>query len=59
MSCPWPSAYASRQVRHVNEAQHELRSAGVGLRTHDTLASAEAAAGKLEQDLQLMKQGSK
>jgi len=49
----------SVQVRHVNEAQHELRSAGVGLRTHDTLASAEAAAGKLERDLQLMKQGGK
>lgn len=49
----------SPQVRHVSEAQQELRSAGVGLRTHDTLSSAEAAAGKLEQELQQLKPGGK
>lgn len=43
----------------MSDTQQELRSAGVGLRTHDTLASAEAAAGKLEQDLQQLKQGGK
>lgn len=47
------------QVRHVSEAQQELRSAGVGLHTHDTLASAEAAAGKLEEELQQLKPGGK
>jgi hypothetical protein len=47
------------QVHQVSEAQQELRSAGVGLRTHDTLASAEAAAGKLERDLHQLKQGVK
>ena len=47
----------STQVHAVGAAQQELRSEGVGLHTHDALASAERAAGQLEHQLQELKEG--